>query len=330
MADWIAAATSYANSSQQMIPFYIYYSMFGFQRIGDLAWAAGDMRARGFLLGGTAGRTTLNGEGLQHEDGHSHIQAGLIPNCISYDPTFAYELAVIVQDGLRRMYAEQEDVFYYLTLMNENYVHSGDAGGRGRGHPEGHVPAAGRRRRQGESAADGSGTILREVMAAADLLKNDFGVAADIWSVTSFNQLRRDGMEASATICCTRPPRRAPATSNSSWPAVRARWWPLPTTSATTPTRSANTFRAVTWCWAPTAAPTAAPTCASFFEVDRYHVALVVCPRWRATARSKRPRWPRRSPSTASRPTSCLAGSVSQSEAPVQAGSSAFAWQANL
>ncbi|MCD0216933.1 pyruvate dehydrogenase (acetyl-transferring), homodimeric type, partial [Enterobacter hormaechei subsp. steigerwaltii] len=123
MADWIAAATSYANSNFAMIPFYIYYSMFGFQRIGDLAWAAGDMHARGFLLGGTAGRTTLNGEGLQHEDGHSHIQADLIPNCVSYDPTFQYEVAVIVQDGLRRMYANNEDVFYYITLMNENYAH---------------------------------------------------------------------------------------------------------------------------------------------------------------------------------------------------------------
>ncbi len=123
MADWIAAATSYANHGQAMIPFYIYYSMFGFQRVGDLAWAAGDMRARGFLLGGTAGRTTLNGEGLQHQDGHSHLQAATIPNCVSYDPTFAYELAVIIQDGLCRMMQQQEDVYYYLTVMNENYTH---------------------------------------------------------------------------------------------------------------------------------------------------------------------------------------------------------------
>ena len=123
MADWIAAATSYANHGVAMIPFYIYYSMFGFQRIGDLAWAAGDMRSRGFLVGGTAGRTTLNGEGLQHQDGHSQLMATMIPNCVSYDPTFAYELAVIVQDGMRRMYQNQEDVFYYLTVMNENYIH---------------------------------------------------------------------------------------------------------------------------------------------------------------------------------------------------------------
>ena len=196
MADWIAAATSYANSSQPMIPFYIYYSMFGFQRIGDLAWAAGDMRARGFLLGGTAGRTTLNGEGLQHEDGHSHIQAGLIPNCISYDPTFAYELAVIVQDGLRRMYAEQEDVFYYLTLMNENYVHPAMPAGAEEGILKGMYLLQDGGDAKVKVQLMGSGTILREVMAAADLLKADFGIGADIWSVTSFNQLRRDGMEA--------------------------------------------------------------------------------------------------------------------------------------
>jgi pyruvate dehydrogenase E1 component len=124
MSSWIAAATSYSTSNSPMIPFYIYYSMFGFQRIGDLAWAAGDSRARGFLIGGTSGRTTLNGEGLQHEDGHSHVLSATIPNCISYDPTFAYEVAVIVQDGLCRMVAEQEDVFYYLTVLNENYEHT--------------------------------------------------------------------------------------------------------------------------------------------------------------------------------------------------------------
>ncbi len=197
MSSWIAAATSYANSKVAMIPFYIYYSMFGFQRIGDLAWAAGDMRARGFMLGGTAGRTTLNGEGLQHEDGHSQIQADLIPNCITYDPTYAYELAVIIQDGLRRMYVAQEDVFYYITVMNENYAH----------------PALPEREgiqeqilkgmyclREGASGSLkvqllGSGVILNEVVHAADLLKQDFNVDADIWSVTSFNLINRDGME---------------------------------------------------------------------------------------------------------------------------------------
>jgi pyruvate dehydrogenase E1 component len=202
MSSWIAAATAYANHGQMMIPFYIFYSMFGFQRIGDLAWAAGDMRARGFLLGGTAGRTTLNGEGLQHEDGHSHLMASTIPNCISYDPTFAYELAVIVQDGMRRMYQQQEDVFYYITVMNENYAHPAMPEGVEKGILRGMYLFA-------EAGADtkakknqlrvqllGSGTILREVIAAAAMLEKDYGVGADIWSVTSFNELRRDGLDA--------------------------------------------------------------------------------------------------------------------------------------
>src|SRR5574343_164360 len=196
MSSWIAAATSYANHGIPMIPFYIYYSMFGFQRIGDLAWAAGDMRARGFMLGGTAGRTTLNGEGLQHEDGHSHIQAGLIPNCISYDPTFAYELAVILQAGLRRMYVEQEDVFYYITLMNENYTHPAMPQGAEDGILKGMYLFKDGGDAEVKVQLMGSGTILREVIAAADLLRNDFGIASDIWSATSFNLLRRDGMAA--------------------------------------------------------------------------------------------------------------------------------------
>jgi pyruvate dehydrogenase E1 component len=198
MADWIAAATAYANHGVAMIPFYIYYSMFGFQRVGDLAWAAGDMRSRGFLLGGTAGRTTLNGEGLQHQDGHSHTQASLIPNCIAYDPAFAYELAVIIQDGLRRMYAEQEDVFYYITVMNENYTHPAMPQGAEAGIVKGMYLFS-----EGKGKANaprvqllGSGTILREVIAAAELLEKDFGVAADIWSVTSFNELRREGLDS--------------------------------------------------------------------------------------------------------------------------------------
>jgi pyruvate dehydrogenase E1 component len=201
MASWIAAATSYSVNDVPMIPFYIYYSMFGFQRVGDLAWAAGDSRSRGFLLGGTAGRTTLNGEGLQHEDGHSHIQSSLIPNCVSYDPTFSYEVAVIVQDGLRRMIGEQEDVFYYITLMNENYEHpampegveeqilkgmylfrAADANG-----------AVGKKTPRVQLL--GSGTIFREVLAAADMLSSDFGVAADVWSVPSFTELRREGLD---------------------------------------------------------------------------------------------------------------------------------------
>ncbi len=199
MADWIAAATSYANHGTAMIPFFIYYSMFGFQRVGDLAWAAGDMRSRGFLMGGTAGRTTLNGEGLQHQDGHSHIQASLIPNCVSYDPTFAYEVAVIIHDGMRRMHVEQEDVFYYITVMNENYVHPAMPKGMEMGIIKGMYLLNERTRRgQGKKPAVqlmGSGTILREVIAAAELLEKDFGVSADVWSVTSFNELRREGLD---------------------------------------------------------------------------------------------------------------------------------------
>jgi pyruvate dehydrogenase E1 component len=177
-----------------MIPFYIYYSMFGFQRVGDLAWAAGDSRARGFLLGGTAGRTTLNGEGLQHEDGHSHVLSSTIPNCVSYDPTYAYEVAVLIHEGLRRMVVEQEDVFYYLTLMNENHRHPPMPDGAREGILRGLHPirsAAGARIR-----LLGSGTILREVEAAADLLASDFGIEAEVWSATSFTELRREAMEA--------------------------------------------------------------------------------------------------------------------------------------
>jgi pyruvate dehydrogenase E1 component len=197
MADWIAAATAYANHGKAMLPFYIYYSMFGFQRIGDLAWAAGDMRARGFLLGGTAGRTTLNGEGLQHEDGHSHLMSATIPNCVSYDPTFAYELAVIIHDGMRRMFVNQEDVFYYLTVMNENYAHPAMPQGAETGILKGMYLL-----REGAASRSkvkvqlmGSGTILREVIAAAELLEKDFGVSSDIWSVTSFTELRREGLD---------------------------------------------------------------------------------------------------------------------------------------
>ncbi|MFH6785101.1 MULTISPECIES: pyruvate dehydrogenase (acetyl-transferring), homodimeric type [Methylobacterium] len=195
MSSWIAAATSYSHSDAPTIPFYIYYSMFGFQRIGDLAWAAGDMRARGFMIGGTAGRTTLNGEGLQHEDGHSHLISATIPNCVSYDPTFSYEVAVIVQDGLRRMYAEQEDVFYYLTVMNENYEHPGMPEGTEAGILKGmYLFREGRAGSTKRVQLMGSGTILREVIAGAELLEQDFGIAADIWSCPSFTELRREAM----------------------------------------------------------------------------------------------------------------------------------------
>ncbi|MDO4970194.1 MAG: pyruvate dehydrogenase (acetyl-transferring), homodimeric type, partial [Comamonadaceae bacterium] len=196
MASWIAAATSYSTSNRIMIPFYVYYSMFGFQRIGDLAWAAGDMQARGFLLGGTSGRTTLNGEGLQHEDGHSHILANTIPNCVSYDPTFAHEVAVIMQDGLRRMVQNQENVFYYITLLNENYAMPGLQPGTEQQiikgmyqcKPGQKVPQAGLR-----VQLLGSGTILRESLFAQELLEKDWQIAADVWSCPSFNELTRDG-----------------------------------------------------------------------------------------------------------------------------------------
>ena len=195
-SDWIAAGTAYSNHGVNMIPFYIFYSMFGFQRIGDLAWAAGDMQARGFLLGGTAGRTTLAGEGLQHDDGHSHLFSCNIPNCVSYDPTYSYELAVIVQDGLRRMFREQENVFYYITVMNENYAHPDMPEGAEQAILKGMYLL-----REGEGDGPtvqlmGSGTILREVEAAAGLLRDDFGVRADVWSAPSFTELRRDGVDA--------------------------------------------------------------------------------------------------------------------------------------
>ncbi len=192
---WLAAGTAYSNHNTQMVPFYIYYSMFGFQRIGDFIWAGGDQQSRGFLIGGTAGRTTLAGEGLQHQDGHSLLNASTVPNCVSYDPTYAYELAVIIQDGLRRMIGEQENVFYYITCMNENYVHPPMPAGVEDGILKGlyllQVGGQGKIRVQ----LMGSGTILREVIGAAKLLEEDFGIPSDVWSVTSFNELRRDGLK---------------------------------------------------------------------------------------------------------------------------------------
>jgi pyruvate dehydrogenase E1 component len=178
-----------------MIPFYIYYSMFGFQRIGDLAWAAGDMQARGFMIGGTAGRTTLAGEGLQHQDGHSLIMSGTIPNCVSYDPTFSYEMAVIIHDGMRRMFADQENVFYYITAMNENYVHPPMPKGAEEGIIKGLYLFQKGGKKKKRVQLMGSGTILREVIAAADLLHDDWGVEADIWSATSLTELARDGRD---------------------------------------------------------------------------------------------------------------------------------------
>jgi pyruvate dehydrogenase E1 component len=201
MSSWIAAATSYSHTNRISIPFYIFYSMFGFQRVGDLAWAAGDCQTRGFLLGATAGRTTLNGEGLQHQDGHSHLMSLTIPNCVSYDPTFAHEVAVILQAGLKRMIEDQENVWYYVTLMNENYPQPGLTKGQEAGILKGMY-----RLQEGPAGSGlgrsiprvqllGSGTILREAIAAADLLWNDWGVAGDVWSVTSFTELRREGID---------------------------------------------------------------------------------------------------------------------------------------
>jgi pyruvate dehydrogenase E1 component len=196
MSSWIAAATSYANHGVSLLPFYIFYSMFGFQRIGDLCWAAGDMRARGFLLGGTAGRTTLNGEGLQHEDGHSHIFSSVVPNCRSYDPAFSYELVTIVHNGLKRMLVDNEDGYYYLTIYNENHQHPAMPAGVEQGIIKGlylFQPCD----KPGDKHVQllGSGSILREVIAAADLLKTDWGVTADVWSAPSFTELARDGQE---------------------------------------------------------------------------------------------------------------------------------------
>jgi pyruvate dehydrogenase E1 component len=197
MSSWIAAATSYSSNNRIMIPFYTFYSMFGMQRIGDLVWAAGDMRARGFLMGGTAGRTTLNGEGLQHEDGHSHVMAATIPNCMPYDPTFAHEVAVIVHDGLRRMVANQEDVFYYITLMNENYEQPGLKPGSEQGILKGmYLFQEGDANAKHRVQLIGSGTILRESIFAAELLKNDWGIAADIWSAPSLTLVAREGQDA--------------------------------------------------------------------------------------------------------------------------------------
>ena len=196
MASWIAAATSYSTNNRIMIPFFVYYSMFGFQRIGDLAWAAGDMQARGFLLGGTSGRTTLNGEGLQHEDGHSHILAGTIPNCVSYDPTYAHEVAVIMQNGLKRMVENQENVYYYITLLNENYAMPGLVAGTEEQIIKGmYLLKPGAKGKQRVQLL-GSGTILRESIAAQALLQDDWGISADVWSCPSFNELTREGQDA--------------------------------------------------------------------------------------------------------------------------------------
>ena len=306
MASWIAAATAYSASDIPMIPFYIFYSMFGFQRVMDLIWAAGDSRARGFLLGGTAGRTTLNGEGLQHEDGHSHLLASVVPSCVSYDPTYSYEVAVIIADGLRRMVAEQEDVFFYLTLMNENYEHPALPEGAEAGILRGMYLLREASGTAGGPSVQllGSGTILREVLAGADLLAADYGVAADVWSATSFTELRRDGLAAERwnMLHPTEPP--SAATSRTAWPDGAARSSPRPTTSRASPTRSAPSCRGATGCWGQTATAvrTTAATCAAS---SRSTGTMSPWPRWRrsrGTGRSRRPRSPTRSRATASIP----------------------------
>ncbi len=197
MSSWMAAGTAYSNHGVPMIPFYIFYSMFGFQRIGDLAWAAGDLRTRGFLMGGTAGRTTLNGEGLQHQDGHSLILAGTVPNCVSYDPTYAYEMAVIVQNGIQRMYGDDESVYFYITCMNENYQHPAMPKGAEKGILKGMYKLRSIKAKKGQATLQmlGSGTILNQVIEAAEQLQEQYGIGSDIWSVTSFNELARDGQD---------------------------------------------------------------------------------------------------------------------------------------
>jgi pyruvate dehydrogenase E1 component len=191
---WIAAGTAYANHKQHMVPFYIYYSMFGFQRVGDFIWAAGDIQARGFLLGATAGRTTLAGEGLQHQDGHSQIVATTVPNCRAYDPAYAYELAVIIHDGMKRMYTNDENIFYYLSVMNENYVQPAMPAGAEEGILKGAHQIREGIRGKLRATLLGSGTILREVLAAAEILESDYKIPADVFSVTSFSELRREAL----------------------------------------------------------------------------------------------------------------------------------------
>jgi pyruvate dehydrogenase E1 component len=195
LCSWIAAATAYSNHALSMVPFYIFYSMFGFQRVGDFIWAAGDIQARGFLLGATAGRTTLAGEGLQHQDGHSQLVATTVPNCVAYDPAYAYELAVIIQDGMRRMYVDQESIFYYITVMNENYPQPAQPKGSETGILKGAYLLRTGGKGKLRTTLLGSGTILRECLEAAKILEADYGVRADVFSVTSFSELRREALE---------------------------------------------------------------------------------------------------------------------------------------
>ena len=266
-SSWIAASTSYSNHGVPMIPFYIFYSMFGFQRIGDLAWAAGDSRARGFLLGGTAGRTTLNGEGLQHEDGHSHLLAATIPNCVSYDPTYGYEVAVIVQEGLRRMLAEQDDVFYYLTLMNENYRHPPMPEGAQEGILRGMYRVVEAEPSDGSPRVRllGSGTILREVLAAADAAARGLGRVGGRLQRHELHRAaaRGDGGRALEHVASGRGA-AARVGGRAPWRAMTGPWWRPRTTCARSLTRSGRGCARPTVCWGPTAsaAATIARRCA--------------------------------------------------------------------
>ena len=277
MSSWIAAGTSYSNHGVPTIPFYIYYSMFGFQRVGDLAWAAGDSRTRGFLLGGTAGRTTLNGEGLQHEDGHSHLMSATIPNCVSYDPTYAFELAVIIREGLRRMITEQEDVFYYLTLMNENYQHPAMPEGAEEGILRGMYLLRRGRGRRARSSCWARARSCARCWPAPTCCAEDFGVEADVWSVPSFTELRRDGMEVDRWN--TAAPGRGAAHELRGSPRCAGQTGPV--VAATDYMRSfADQIRP--WVDAPYRVlgtdgygrSDYRKTLRSFFEVDRHHVVL--------------------------------------------------------
>jgi hypothetical protein len=293
-----------------MVPFYIYYSMFGFQRIGDLAWAAGDMQARGFLLGGTSGRTTLNGEGLQHEDGHSHILAGTIPNCISYDPTFAHEVGVIMHHGLKRMVEKQDNVFYYLTLLNENYAMPGLKPGTEEQIIKGMYLLEGRR--QEDAARQPAGQRHHPARVdgrAGTLLEADWGVAANVWSCPSFNELARDGQDCERwnllhpTAEQTRALRR-PAAGGARRPGGCVHRLHEELRRAD-PRLHARKGRVPTRCWAPTAsaAATSAASCASTSRSTATTSSSPRSRRWPTKARCRWPRWPRRSPSTASTPT---------------------------
>jgi pyruvate dehydrogenase E1 component len=277
-SSWIAAATSYTNHGTPTIPFYIFYSMFGFQRVGDLAWAAGDSRARGFLIGGTSGRTTLNGEGLQHEDGQSHLLASTIPNCRAYDPAFGYELAVIVHDGLRRLLEDQEDAFYYLTVMNENYPQPAIPDGA----EEGILRGLHRIQASADAPAArllGSGAILREVLAGAELLRADFGVDTEVWSVTSFSQLQRDGIEVEREnrLHPSRTPRRAyvqECLGGESTPVIAASDYVRAVAEQIRPWAQATGGSYTTLGTDGFGRSDYRRVLRRFFEVDRHHVAL--------------------------------------------------------